>query len=115
MTRRIRPILFALPLVISALFLPSRPAWPQDRAPAERLVLIRDAETETLLRDFAVALYRAAGLNPSTIRIVLVRDRAINAFVTTGNRMFIHTTLLMLTDSALEVVGTMAHETGHVL
>ena len=97
------------------MFLPFRPAWPQDRAPTERLVLIRDAETETLLRDFAVALYRAAGLNPSTIRIVLVRDRAINAFVTTGNRMFIHTGLLMRTDSALEVVGTMAHETGHVL
>ena len=115
MTRRIRPTLFALSLIISALFLPFRPAWPQDRAPAERLVLIRDAETETLLHDFAVALYQAAGLNPRTIRIFLVRDRAINAFVTTGNRMFIHTGLLMRTDSALEVVGTMAHETGHVL
>ncbi len=79
------------------------------------MVLIRDAETETLLHDFAVTLYRAAGLDPRTIRIVLVRDRAINAFVTTGNRMFIHTGLLMRADSALEVVGTMAHETGHVL
>ena len=79
------------------------------------MVLIRDAETETLLHEFAVALYRAAGLDPSTIRIFLVRDRAINAFVTSGNRMFIHTGLLMRADSPLEVVGTMAHETGHVL
>ena len=115
MTRCIRPTLFALSLIISALFLPLRPAWSQERAPAERMVVIRDAETETLLHDFATTLYRAAGLDPRTIRIILVRDRAINAFVTSGNRMFIHTGLLMRADSALEVVGTMAHETGHVL
>ena len=78
-------------------------------------MLIRDAETETLLRGLAVALYRAAGLDARTIRIVLVRDRAINAFVSTGNRLFVHTGLLMRAESALEVVGTMAHETGHVV
>ena len=97
------------------LLLPIQPARARDEAPPERLVLIRDAETETLLHDFSVALYRAAGLNPNTIRIFVVRDRAINAFVTTGNRMFVHTGLLMRGDAALEVVGTMAHETGHVL
>jgi predicted Zn-dependent protease len=117
MPRRIRSILFALLVTISALSLsPLRtPAWSQERSPGERMVLIRDAETETLLRGFAVSLYRAAGLDPRKIRIILVRDRAINAFVSTGNRMFIHTGLLLQTDSALEVVGTMAHETGHVL
>ncbi len=114
MKRRIRPTLFALSLIISALFLPFPSARSQERGPGERIVVIRDAETETLLHDFATALYRAAGLDPRTIRIVLVRDRAINAFVTTGNRMFVHTGLIMRADSALEVVGTMAHETGHV-
>jgi predicted Zn-dependent protease len=116
MTRRIRLTLFALSLTISALSLSLScpPAWSRDEAPPERLVVIRDAETESLLHDFAVALYQAAGLDPRSIRIVLVRDRAINAFVTTGNRMFIHTGLLMRADSALEVVGTMAHETGHL-
>jgi predicted Zn-dependent protease len=44
-----------------------------------------------------------------------VRDRAINAFVTTGNRVFVKTGLIMRANSALAVVGTMAHETGHVL
>ncbi len=78
------------------------------------MVVIRDAETETLLRGFATSLYRAAGLDSRSIRIVLVRDRAINAFVSTGNRMFIDTGLLMQADSGLEVIGTMAHETGHV-
>ncbi len=113
----IRSVLLALSLAISALSLPplSSSALSQEREPKARLFLIRDAETETLLRGFATAIYRAAGLDPRTIRIVLVRDRAINAFVTTGNRMFIHTGLLLQTDSALEVVGTMAHETGHVV
>jgi len=97
------------------LLLPTQPAWSHDGSPSERLVLIRDAETETLLHEFAVALYRAAGLNPNTVRIYVVRDPAINAFVGSGNRMFVHTGLLMRADSALEVVGTMAHETGHVL
>ncbi len=92
-----------------------KPARSQDRPPGERILLIRDAETETLLRTLATSIYRAAGLDPRTVRIILVRDRAINAFVTTGNRMFIHTGLLLRTDSALEVVGTMAHETGHVV
>ncbi|MEI7712907.1 MAG: M48 family metalloprotease [Rhodospirillales bacterium] len=114
MTRRIRITLFALSLIISALFLPFPSARSQERGPGERIVVIRDAETETLLREFATTLYRTVGLDTRKIRIVLVRDRAINAFVTTGNRMFIHTGLIMRADSALEVVGTMAHETGHV-
>ncbi len=88
-------------------------AWSQERTPNE-VVLIRDAETETLLHSFAAPLFQAAGLPPGMVRIMLVRDRAINAFVSSGNRMFLHTGLLEQAQSAAEVVGTMAHETGHV-
>src|SRR6185437_8948148 len=77
-------------------------------------VLIRDAETEALLLGFEKSLFQAAGLNAGLIRIMLVRDRAINAFVSTGNRMFINTGLLQQAGSVAEVIGTMAHETGHV-
>lgn len=91
------------------------PAWSQERLPQERIVLIRDAETETLLHSFATPLFRAAGLDPGLVRILLVRDRAINAFVSSGNRMFLNTGLLQQATSALEVIGTMAHETGHVV
>jgi hypothetical protein len=54
LTRRIRPTLFALSLIISALFLPFPSARSQERGPGERIVDIRDAET--LLRNFAPAL-----------------------------------------------------------
>ena len=50
---------------------------------------------------FAVALYRAASLNPNTIRIVPERDRAINAFAGSGNRMVIHAGLVMQAKAAL--------------
>jgi predicted Zn-dependent protease len=53
-------------------------------------VVIRDAETETLLRTFATPLFRAAGLDPNLVRIIVIRDDAINSFGSTGNRMFGH-------------------------
>jgi len=77
-------------------------------------VLIRDAETETFLHSFANPLFRVAGVSPGMTRITLVRDRALNAFVTTGNRMFINTGIIQQAETAREVIGTVAHETGHI-
>lgn len=108
----------ALPFVLSCQVVSSRSAVAQGRGSGNPqrppIVLIRDAETESLLHSFADPLYRSAGLDPRLIRITLVRDRALNAFVTTGNRMFIHTGLIQQANSALEVIGPIAHETGHV-
>ncbi len=77
-------------------------------------MLIRDAETETLLRTYANPLFRAAGVDPNLVRIVLIRDNAINSFVSSGNLLFVHTGLIMKADSAEELVGVLAHETGHI-
>jgi len=76
--------------------------------------ILRDAEIETLLRDYARPILRAAGLNPNSIRVILVDDPAINAFVTDHNRMFIFTGLLLESDTPNEVIGVIAHETGHI-
>ncbi len=76
--------------------------------------MIRDAETETLFRTFANPLFRAAGVDPNLVRIILIRDNAINSFVSTGNLLFVNTGLVMKADSALELVGVLAHETGHI-
>jgi len=63
-------------------------------------VVLRDAETETLLRTYANPLFRAAGVEPNLVRpnlihIVLIRDAAINSFVSTGNRMLVRTVRLL--------------------
>jgi len=108
--RVIRVCLFVLCLQ-PGLWLPA--ALAAENGP--RIILIRDAETETLLRNFATPLFRAAGLDASVLHIQVVRDGAINAFVTSGNRMYVHTGLLQQAGSAGEVIGVMAHETGHVM
>jgi len=83
-------------------------------ASAQRVTLIRDAETESLLRSMYGPLFGAAGLSRGFVRVTIIRDRSINAFVTTGNRMFINTGLIMQATSAGEIAGVLAHETGHV-
>jgi predicted Zn-dependent protease len=84
------------------------------QAPPQRIVTIRDAETEHLLRRMSHPLLRTAGVDPRLVRITLIQNRAINAFVATGNRMFLHTGLLQQAGSASEVVGVLAHEVGHI-
>ena len=83
-------------------------------ADGSQFIVVRDAETETLLRNFANPLFRAAGVDPNLVRIILLRDDAINSFVSTGNRMFINTGLIAKAESASELVGAIAHETGHI-
>lgn len=76
--------------------------------------LIRDAEIEATIRDFATPLFHAAGLDPNAIDIFIVQDDTLNAFVAGGQNLFLNTGLLMQTRDPLEVIGVIAHETGHI-
>jgi predicted Zn-dependent protease len=76
--------------------------------------LLRDAEIEGLLRMYSRPLFKAAGLNPGSIKVYLIGDPRINAFVANGQRIFVHTGLLTKADTPNEVIGVMAHETGHI-
>ena len=112
-----RPLLaLALSVLMLAAPLAAPPASSPaaSRASAPTVVVIRDAETETLLRNFANPLFRAAGVEPNSVRIILIRDDALNAFVSTGNRLFINTGIIARSESALELVGMLAHEAGHI-
>jgi predicted Zn-dependent protease len=84
-------------------------------APALRAQsILRDAETEALLRDMAYPFNKAAGLDPRSVEIYLVGDPSINAFATLGQRVFFHSGLLIAAQDVNEVQGVMAHELGHV-
>ncbi|MCZ4279430.1 M48 family metalloprotease [Kiloniella laminariae] len=81
---------------------------------AQGLNLIRDAETEQAIRNYATPVLQAAGIAPQSVDIFIVNDKSLNAFVTVGNRMFINTGLIMKAKTPSEVIGVIAHETGHI-
>ena len=81
---------------------------------ADAAGLIRDAETETLIRLYAKPIFDVAGLGAQAIRIHLVNDRSFNAFVVDGHNMFMHAGGLMSAKTPNQVIGVIAHETGHI-
>lgn len=78
------------------------------------LNLIRDAEIEATIRAFATPIWADAGLQPDAVTINLVNDRTLNAYVAGGQNMFVHTGLLLRADNAGQLLGVLAHETGHI-
>jgi predicted Zn-dependent protease len=80
----------------------------------QRLNLIRDAEIENTIRSLTVPIWRAAGLDPNGIEIMIVQDNSLNAFVAGGQRIFINTGLIMRTETPNQLIGVMAHESGHI-
>lgn len=75
---------------------------------------IRDAEVENIIRAYSAPLFQAAGLSPEAVRLHLIVDNSLNAFVAGGQNMFFHTGLLIRTETPGQLIGVIAHETGHI-
>mgnify|MGYP000259132803 CR=1 FL=1 len=75
--------------------------------------IIRDAEIEHGLQALAAPILRAAGL-PSSVRIIVVDDGSLNAFVVDTNHIFIHSGLLMRLEDPAQVQAVIAHEAAHI-
>lgn len=86
---------------------------PQDAA-AQGVPLIRDTEIENVLNDYAQPLFKAAGFGAGRIRMRIVQSDSFNAFVLDGKNVFVHTGTLMQANTPNEVIGVIAHETGHI-
>jgi predicted Zn-dependent protease len=76
--------------------------------------MVRDAETEQLLRDYMGPIFRAAGISAKATQIVLVNERSFNAFVANGQKIFVNVGALMDSETPNEIIGVLAHETGHI-
>jgi predicted Zn-dependent protease len=100
-------LLFA---ALSGLALGATPA----QADAKRMSLIRDAEIEHTIRAYSAPIFQAAGLGTLKINVHLVNDSRLNAFVAGGRHMFVNTGLLTRAEHAGQVIGVIAHETGHI-
>jgi predicted Zn-dependent protease len=89
-----------------------QPAAAQDDSGPQ---VLRDTETEILFRDMSRPLIQAAGLDPNSVRVVLLNDPEINAFVATGQTVYLQSGLIEAADNVNEVQGVVAHELGHVV
>ncbi len=76
--------------------------------------LIRDTEIENTIRAYATPLFEASGLRGADVRIFLIADDALNAFVAGGLNLFLNTGLLLKVRNVGELSGIIAHETGHM-
>lgn len=108
---RPRPFARLLAVVVGlALLLPASPVAAQGRP----MSFIRDAETEALLSDYARPIFRAAGVPSRGVTLVLVNSREFNAFIIDGSRIFMNVGVLIDAATPNEVIGVLAHETGHI-
>ena len=102
MTRLLRLLMACLLLFFAA----ARPAMAQS--------ILRDSETELLFKQISDPLIVAAGLDPKSVRVVLINDPEINAFVSQGQYVYIHSGLLSQSDNVNQLQGVIAHELGHI-
>src|SRR5215472_7361338 len=100
--------------ILAAVSLVGGPAWPQPRPDPLPAPIIRDAEIEQLLRDYTTPILRAAGLGPQNVQVVIINERAFNAFVVDGRRIFVNAGALFESTTPNQIIGVLAHETGHI-
>jgi predicted Zn-dependent protease len=109
-TRRTTPAARVVTLVTaSALVGASLPAQAQRGPP-----IIRDAEIEQLLKEYTQPILRVAGLTQQNIQVVIINDRSFNAFVADGRRIFVNGGALLEAETPNQIIGVLAHETGHI-
>ncbi|UAK23978.1 M48 family metalloprotease [Sphingomonas nostoxanthinifaciens] len=99
---RVLHLLFALVMLLVG----ARPALAQE--------VLRDAETEQFLQDISAGMAKSAGLSPGALKLVLVRDPEINAFVAGGQIIYINSGTIERADDVSELQGVIAHELGHI-
>ena len=106
LARFVHALMIALLLAMSA-----TPALAQQQSGPS---ILRDSETELLFKDAARPLIKGAGLSENSVQVVLLNDPEINAFVSEGQVVYIHSGLIQAADNVGELQGVIAHELGHV-
>lgn len=82
--------------------------------PASAAGLLRDPDIEYGLKQIAAPILRAAGLSPDRVKILVVDDSTLNAFVVNNGAIFIHSGLINKMTGAEMLQGVIAHEAAHI-
>jgi predicted Zn-dependent protease len=109
-TDRTMPKLTAVATAIALTLAPLAAHAEEEKGP----LFLRDAETEQLLREYTRPILRAAGLEKQNIQVVIINDQVFNAFVADGRRIFVNFGAIMQSQAPNQLIGVLAHETGHL-
>jgi predicted Zn-dependent protease len=102
-------------VVAAALALgPAVPVAPVRAEQGKGPALLRDTETEQLLREYTRPILRVAGLEKQNIQMVIINDGTFNAFVADGRRIFVNYGAILKSETPNQLIGVLAHETGHL-
>ncbi len=78
------------------------------------ITILRDPDIERGLNELARPVLAAAGLNPGSVRILVIDDPRLNAFVIDHNHIFLHSGLIMRMERAAQLQAIIAHEAAHI-
>ena len=95
-------------VTLASIMAAAAPASPQGMS------LIRDAEIEDTIHAYAAPLLEAANLGEGAVKLHIVNDPNINAFVAGGPNLFLSSGMLAAAEAPGEIVGVLAHEIGHI-
>jgi len=102
-------------VVAAALALgPAVPVAPVRAEQGKGPAVLRDSETEQLLREYTRPILRVAGLEKQNIQMVIINDGTFNAFVADGRRIFVNYGAILKSETPNQLIGVLAHETGHL-
>lgn len=108
--RRKASALTALVTAAAIALLPVPAAHGQAKGPP----VLRDSETEQLLREYTRPILRVAGLEKQNIQMVILNEASFNAFVADGRRIFVNYGAILQSETPNQIIGVLAHETGHL-
>ncbi|MGY9046623.1 hypothetical protein P775_08640 [Puniceibacterium antarcticum] len=83
-------------------------------SPARAISLLRDADIEYGLTQIADPIIRAAGLSPAQVRVLVVDDPSLNAFIIDSQNIFINSGMILKLTSARMLQAVIAHEAAHI-
>ena len=81
---------------------------------AQSIGLLRDPDIEYGLQELANSILLASGLKSRGIKVLIVNDLSLNAFVIDSDHILIHAGLILKLTSAEQLQSVIAHEAAHI-
>ena len=116
MSLRVSPLARVLRAAVGSLAAACALATPlAAHAQGDQLNIVRDTEIEEILHHEMDPVFAAANIDPARVKLYVVADNdVVNAETGSGYNMIVFSGLLLKTKTPNELIGVLAHETGHM-